>query len=108
MLRDSRGRFLPARQTVESLVSGAPVRHVELLVLRCYPHRTARTPNYTGTVAAACARDETGIVGMVLWGDDARSIIAGDVVRITDGWCRRNHGELVVSAGTRGTLEVVR
>ena len=107
MLRDSRGRFLPSRQMVESLVSDTPVRHVELLVLQCYPRRSVSTPHHTETVAAACGRDETGVVGIVLWGDDAFRVRSGDMIRITDGWCRGSNGELVVSTGSRGALEVV-
>ena len=59
----------PARMQVRELKPGAGFTNLEVLVLRRYPRRLVSSPNYHGAVAAGCARDETGIVGLVLWGD---------------------------------------
>ena len=94
------------RQKVEDLVQGEPVDGLELVVLRRYPRRLVESAHYTGLIAAACGRDETGIVGIVLWGDQVGKVKSGDVVRIEGGRCAERENELVVSAGD-GTLEVL-
>lgn len=97
----------PARMQVRELKPGAGFTNLEVLVLRRYPRRLVSSPNYHGAVAAGCARDETGIVGLVLWGDQVDQVSTGNVVRIEGGWCRRSHGELVVSTGRHGQLTVL-
>ena len=92
---------------VNQLVASTPVAKLEVLVLRRYPRRQINSMNYRGPVAAACGRDETGVVGLVLWGEQVDQVRTGDVVRITNGWCRRSHGEIVVSSGRTGQLSVI-
>ena len=92
---------------IENLRPNTPVRRLELVVLRLYPKRLIASPSYTGYVAAACGRDETGLVGLVLWGDQIESVCVGDVVRLDSGWCRSRDGALVVSTGKHGRLTVV-
>lgn len=100
-----RGRV--QREKVEELEAGKPVGRIELVVLRRYPRRLVNSKSYTGPLAAACGRDETGLVGIVLWGDDVTKVRTGDIIRIEDGWCRRRDGELVVSTGRSGRLTVI-
>ncbi|MDP6194204.1 MAG: hypothetical protein QF880_00595, partial [Candidatus Poseidonia sp.] len=50
---------------IDNLRPNTPVRRLELVVLRMYPRRMIASPSYTGPVAAACGRDETGLVGLV-------------------------------------------
>ena len=97
----------PARMQVRELKPGAGFTSLEMLVLRRYPRRLVSSPNYHGAVAAGCARDETGIVGLVLWGDQVDQVSTGNVVRIEGGWCRGSNGELVVSTGRHGKLTVL-
>ncbi|MAE78628.1 MAG: hypothetical protein CL967_02495 [Euryarchaeota archaeon] len=54
------------RQKVSELVADSPVHRIELVLLRVYPRRMVYSDQYVGPVAAACGRDETGIVGVVL------------------------------------------
>ena len=95
------------RQLVVDLVPGSPVQRLELVILRKYPRRLVSSKNYTGALAAACGRDETGLVGLVLWNGDVGKVQVGDIIRIQNGWCRRRDGEIVVSTGRSGTLEVI-
>ena len=95
------------RQLVVDLAPGSPVQRLELVILRKYPHRLVNSKNYTGALAAACGRDETGLVGLVLWNGDIGKVQVGDIIRIQNGWCRRRDGEIVVSTGRSGTLEVI-
>ena len=94
------------RQKIEDLVQGEPVDGLELVVLRRYPRRMIDSANYIGSIAAACGRDETGIVGIVLWGDQVDKVKSGDVVRIEGGICTMREGELVVSARD-GSIEAL-
>ena len=96
-----------SRQRVEELVPNNPVNRLELVVLRRYPRRLVNSANYTGSLAAACGRDETGLVGIVLWGEQVNLVKAGDIIRIENGWCRMRDGEIIVSTGRNGTLEII-
>ena len=95
------------RQHVTDLKAGIIVRRLELVVLRRYPRRLVNSKNYTGALAAACGRDETGLVGLVLWDDDVKKVCVGDIIRIENGWCRLRDGEIVVSTGRSGTLTIL-
>ena len=92
---------------IENLRPNSPVRRLEMVVLRMYPRRMIVSPTYTGYVAAACGRDETGLVGLVLWGDQIQQVTLGDIIRLETGWCRSRDGALVVSTGKHGRLTVI-
>ena len=92
---------------IRSMKVTPEVKRLELVVLRRYPRRLVNSNNFTGSVAAACGRDETGIVGIVLWGDQVNTVNTGDIIRIENGWCRSRSGELVVSTGKNGTLSIL-
>ena len=96
-----------SRQKVSELKANKQVERLELVVLRRYPRRLVNSTNFTGSLAAACGRDETGIVGIVLWGEQVKQVKTGDIIRIENGWCRSRNGELVVSTGRTGTLLVI-
>ena len=95
-----------SRQKVSELKANKQVERLELVVLRRYP-RLVNSTNFTGSLAAACGRDETGIVGIVLWGEQVKQVKTGDIIRIENGWCRSRNGELVVSTGRTGSLLVI-
>ena len=97
----------PARQLCNDLRHNAPVHRVELVVLRVYPVRQIASERYTGPVAAACGRDETGLIGVVLWGNQVDQVRTGDIISIEGGWCRYSHGQKVVSTGRTGRLTVL-
>ena len=63
-----------ARQKVSDLKANKEIKRLELVVLRRYPRRLVNSSNFTGSLAAACGRDETGIVGIVLWGDQVKRV----------------------------------
>jgi ssDNA-binding replication factor A large subunit len=95
------------RTRVEDLVANRPVGRLEVLILRRYPRRTITSKGWKGSVAAACGRDETGLIGVVLWGDQVDQVRTGDVISIEGGWCRYSHGQKVVSTGRTGRLTVL-
>ncbi|MEL0100417.1 MAG: hypothetical protein VW862_01785 [Euryarchaeota archaeon] len=96
-----------AKNKVESLQPNSVVKSLDLVVLRIYPRRLISTSNFTGAVAAACGRDETGIVGIVLWAEQIENTQVGDIIRIENGWCRKRDGELIVSTGKSGKIRIL-
>ncbi|MAX34674.1 MAG: hypothetical protein CMB23_03210 [Euryarchaeota archaeon] len=95
------------RTRVEDLVANRPVGRLEMLILRRYPRRTVMSKGWKGSVAAACGRDETGLIGVVLWGNQVDQVRTGDIISIEGGWCRYSHGQKVVSTGRTGRLTVI-
>ena len=72
ILNDSKendGKRRRRKSKVSRLREDRPVTDLEILVLRRYPPRLVSSRKWTGRVAAACGRDESGVVGLVLWGD---------------------------------------
>ena len=95
------------RTRVEDLVANRPVGRLEMLILRRYPRRTVMSKGWKGSVAAACGRDETGLIGVVRWGNQVDQVRTGDIISIEGGWCRYSHGQKVVSTGRTGRLTVL-
>jgi len=89
------------------LRANRPVFRLQVVMVRCYPARMIITPQFTGMVAAACGRDEHGLVGIVLWGDQTHEVKLGNIIQINSGWCRLRDGQLVVSTGKYGHLEIL-
>ena len=99
--------LIKPRTRVEDLVANRPVGRLEVLILRRYPRRTITSKGWKGSVAAACGRDETGLIGVVLWGDQVDQVRTRDIISIEGGWCRYSHGQKVVSTGRTGRLTVL-
>ena len=95
------------RTRVENLIVNRQIGRIELLELRRYPRRTVMSKGWTGSIAAACGRDETGLIGIVLWGDQVDRVRTGDIIAIQGGWCRYSHGQKVVSTGRTGRLTIL-
>ena len=60
-----------------------------------------------GRVATAIAKDETGDIKLSLWNEEIDKINAGDKVHIINGYVNEWQGELQLTAGRMGKLEVV-
>ncbi len=58
-------------------------------------------------VANAIGQDDSGNVTLTLWNDDIEKVKTGDTIKITKGWVGEYQGNLQVSAGKFGTLEVI-
>lgn len=59
------------------------------------------------SVSIATISDDTGTIKLPLWNAQINSISVGDTVRIENGRVRSFRGELQVSVGTKGKLEVI-
>lgn len=95
------------RVLVKDLRPNRPIRQLDLIILRIYPRRLIYSETYSGPVAAACGRDESGLVGIVLWNEQIDNVRIGDVVRFESGWCQMRDGELIVSTGVSGKLRII-
>ena len=95
------------RIRIEDLIANRPIGRIELLVLRRYPRRTVMSKGWTGSIAAACGGDETGLISLVLWGDQVDRVRTGDIIQIRGGWCRYSHGQKVISTGRTGILTIL-
>ena len=60
-----------------------------------------------GRVATAIAKDETGDVKFTLWNDDIDKVKAGDKIHLTNGYVNEWQGEVQLTTGRLGKLEVV-
>ncbi|MFH1125810.1 MAG: hypothetical protein V1703_01675 [Candidatus Altiarchaeota archaeon] len=65
--------------------------------------------NFRGKVVVANAKvkDDTGQCTLTLWNDEANKYSKGQKVRITNGWCKEYRGEIQVSAGRYGKIEII-
>ena len=59
-----------------------------------------------GRVCNATIKDETGKITLTLWNEDCDKVNAGDTVHIINGWVSEWQGELQLSTGKFGKLEV--
>ena len=52
--------------------------------------------------------DDTGKVTVALWNDEIGQVNDGDSIKITKGWSAAYNGQMQVSRGKFGTLEIVK
>lgn len=80
---------------------------VEGAIVDIQPARMFNKFGKEGRVANARLQDETGTVTLTLWNEQIDQVKAGDKVKITKGWVSEWQGELQLSTGKFGTLEVI-
>jgi replication factor A1 len=61
----------------------------------------------TGKVCTATVRDDSGSVKLSLWNEDCDRINEGDKVKLTDGYANEYQGEIQLTSGRMGKLEVL-
>lgn len=60
-----------------------------------------------GKVATALAKDETGDVKLTLWNEDIEKVKSGDRVHLINGYVNEWQGEMQLTTGRIGKIEVV-
>ena len=60
-----------------------------------------------GKVANAIAKDETGDIKLTLWNEDIDKVKAGDKVHLTNAYVNEWQGEMQLTTGRMGKLEVI-
>ena len=61
----------------------------------------------TGRVCNAKAKDSTGEIAVTLWNEQVDQVNVGDMIKITNGYVSEYQGEMQLSTGKFGQLEVV-
>jgi len=69
--------------------------------------RTIEKPNFNGKVCNAKLQDNTGTVKLTLWNEQCDQVKVGDTVKISNGYVSEYQGEMQLSTGKFGSLEVV-
>jgi len=62
----------------------------------------------SGRVATAKLKDETGEIELSLWNEQIDQIGPGDTVKVSNGYVKEYQGEMQLTTGMRGTIEVVK
>lgn len=60
-----------------------------------------------GRVATALAKDDTGTIKLALWNDDVDRVKPGMKVKITNGYVNEFQGEMQLTSGRFGKLEIL-
>ena len=60
-----------------------------------------------GKVANAVAKDKTGDIKLTLWNEDIERVKSGDKIHLTNGYVSEWQGEMQLTTGRMGKLEVV-
>lgn len=60
-----------------------------------------------GRVCNAIVKDDSGQIKLTLWNDETDMIDVGDTIQITNGYVKEWQGELQLSAGRFGKMEVI-
>ncbi len=72
------------------------------------PRNFTSRDGVTGKVCDAKGRDDDGdLVGVTLWNEEIERVDVNDRIKIVDGWASEWQGNLQVSAGRYGKLEVL-
>ncbi|PIZ51675.1 hypothetical protein COY27_02640 [Candidatus Woesearchaeota archaeon CG_4_10_14_0_2_um_filter_33_13] len=69
--------------------------------------RTFEKFGKSGSVCNVTVKDNSGKVKVTLWNDDVERVNLGDKIHIKNGWCSDYKGELQVSSGKFGKIEVL-
>ncbi len=81
---------------------------IKLDVLEIGPIREFQKFGKPGKVATASAKDEAGAsINLTLWNDDISKVKAGDKIHLTSGYVNEWQGELQLTTGRMGKLEIV-
>ncbi len=83
------------------------VDEIVLEVVEKGDEREVKTRYGGGRVCDAVGKDETGQASLALWNDEIDRVEVGTKIKITNGYTKEWSGELQLSAGRYGKLEVL-
>ena len=69
--------------------------------------RMVETKNGPTKVCGAFLKDETGEVGLTLWGSDIERIQNGYTIKVRNGYARTFRGEKYLSSGFYGSIRII-
>ncbi|MBI2580323.1 hypothetical protein HYV85_00770 [Candidatus Woesearchaeota archaeon] len=62
----------------------------------------------SGRVATARLKDETGEIELSLWNEQIDQFGKGDTVKVVNGYVKEYQGEMQLTTGMRGSIELVK
>lgn len=98
-------RSPPAPIGVIQLNPGMENVTVRVRVLETGEPRTIDTKKGTRTISNAIVGDSTGRVEVVLWGEKAGTLKAGDVVEINGAWVTEFRGRVQLNVGKSSNIK---
>lgn len=97
-----------SRLKVTDLRDRTSVDEIELEIIdKEEPRDFQSQSGSSGQVCNATGKDDTGEVTVTLWNEEIDLVDVGETIRITNGWAKEYQGEIELSAGKYGELEVV-
>ncbi len=94
---------------VKELQPNSPVPEITLEVTSKEEPRKYANDKGSGTVCNCAGKDEAGQeVRVTLWNEQCSQVEEGDTLKIGNGWCSEFRGQIQISAGKKGTLEVMK
>jgi replication factor A1 len=80
---------------------------IEAEVVDVGPAREFNKFGKPGKVATVRIKDNSGECKLSLWNEQVEQVKSGDMIRITNGYANEWQGELQLSTGRFGTLEIL-
>lgn len=80
---------------------------VEVTVVSVSEIREFNKNGGSGRVATALVKDDSGEMKMSLWNDDIEKVKPGSKIKITNGYVNEFQGEMQLSAGKFGKIEII-
>ncbi len=94
---------------IKDLSPRMAIEEIELEIVTKGEPRAFASASGSGTVCSAAAKDAEGKeVSLTLWGEQYKQVEDGSKIKITNGWVSEYKGQLQVSTGKNGTLEVLK
>ena len=93
---------------VKELKPRMGVEEIELEIVSKGEEREFANANGSGKVCSCAAKDSAGDeVSVTLWNEQCSQVAEGKKVKITNGWTSEYQGQIQVSTGKMGQLEVI-
>ncbi len=84
------------------------VEEIELEIISKGEMREFANANGSGKVCSCAAKDSDGKeVSVTLWNEQCKDVEEGAKIKITNGWTSEYQGQLQVSTGKMGKLEIL-
>jgi replication factor A1 len=93
---------------VKDLKPRMGVEEIELEIVSKGEEREFANANGQGKVCSCAAKDSEGNeISLTLWNEQCNEVEEGKKVKITNGWTSEYQGQLQISAGKMGKLEIL-
>ena len=92
---------------VKELKANTPIAEITLEIVSKEEPRKFASDKGSGTVCNCAGKDDAGQeVRITLWNEQCTQVDEGDTIKISNGWCSEYKGQIQISTGKRGSLEV--